>query len=64
MGQRYADEEKIHNQFLPVPLTLGVLACTMTLLQNRRSLRRQPQLQQFKLKGKRRSAGGAATQLS
>ena len=35
MGQRYADEGKIHQQFLPVPLTLGVFACTMTFLQYR-----------------------------
>ena len=35
MGPRYADEGKIHHHFLPVPLTLGVFACTMTLLQYR-----------------------------
>ena len=29
MGQRYADEGKIHHQLHPVPLTLSVFACSM-----------------------------------
>ena len=51
MGQRYADEGKIHHQLHPVPLTLGVFACTMTLLQHRRYLRRQPQLLPVQVEG-------------